>query len=390
MIAKTKTKTKKMTIARALPKFSLLTAIAVLLLLLPQAADAKKGFKRARIEPTGIIKVNHTKYKVPKKDPKIELAEEEPEVTPEPKSEPQEEKVSCHYQSPEKPVYSSEVYAYWKTEEPNPGGLFEMNIYLKNTGNVPWFSSNSGCKSSVVNLGTDFQRDRKSLFYTNDLMWKTHWMAPNRVAMNSNRVNPGEVAEFKFWNRAPDRNGLFREYFTPVAEGVTWMDDGRIKTDVRVGAPDLSGVNTEYLAYIKESTDLSKLNLSGDKSIEVDISDQTMKLKIGEHVIREHPVSSGKPSTPTPFGTTHIFQKQEVRVSYAWPHYIMPKWLHFRAGGYGIHALPSLGNDGGVFWTEALNHIGERRSHGCIRLLPEDADFTYEFATIGTRVDVVP
>jgi len=66
----------------------------------------------------------------------------------------------------------------------------------------------------------------------------------------------------------------------------------------------------------------------------------------------------------------------------------MPKWMMFRKGGYGIHALPSLANDRGVFWREALSHIGSPRSHGCIRLLPKDAEFAYNFADVGTTVTV--
>ena len=66
----------------------------------------------------------------------------------------------------------------------------------------------------------------------------------------------------------------------------------------------------------------------------------------------------------------------------------MPNWMTFRANGYGIHALPSISYDNGRYWHEALNHIGTRRSHGCIRLLPQDAKYAYGFADIGTKVVV--
>lgn len=60
----------------------------------------------------------------------------------------------------------------------------------------------------------------------------------------------------------------------------------------------------------------------------------------------------------------------------------------FRPSGYGLHALPSLGNDGGIFWTEALTHIGIPVSHGCVRILPEDAIWLYDFTEIGDTVTV--
>jgi lipoprotein-anchoring transpeptidase ErfK/SrfK len=111
-----------------------------------------------------------------------------------------------------------------------------------------------------------------------------------------------------------------------------------------------------------------------------------MYLKVGDIVIREFPISTGTWRTPTPYGNTQIYYKQEVRVGAKWPHYIMPKWMNFRHGGYGIHALPSIQYGNGWFWREALNHIGTRRSHGCIRLLPADAEFAYEWTPVGTAV----
>lgn len=113
-----------------------------------------------------------------------------------------------------------------------------------------------------------------------------------------------------------------------------------------------------------------------------------MYIKIGDQLIRTFPVSTGKASTPTPRGHYAIKLKQEVRVGGEAPHYIMPKFQLFRGGGYGIHAIPSLANDRGVFWKEALNHIGSARSHGCIRLLPDDAEFAYNFTDIGTKLEV--
>ncbi len=127
----------------------------------------------------------------------------------------------------------------------------------------------------------------------------------------------------------------------------------------------------------------------GNKKIIIDISEQRMYLKLGAMTLKSFPISTGTTRTPTPIGTTSIHFKQEVRVAHSSPHYIMPKFMQFRSGGYGIHALPSLANDRGVFWREALNHIGTRRSHGCVRLLPNDANFTYDFADVGMPVQVV-
>ncbi|MBD3328332.1 L,D-transpeptidase family protein [Candidatus Peregrinibacteria bacterium] len=295
---------------------------------------------------------------------------------------------NCDFQKPEQFNFDAKFLATRKNGKVEPGEVFETKIYIKNTGNTPWFSEDSACAWPKINLGTDNDRDRNSPFHTNTLMWDSNWKQPNRIKMSSSRVNPGEIAEFTFWSRAPQKDGFFREYYTPVVEGVKWMENAKTKSDLIVGTGNINPENKDLLQYIDKSLDLSEINLEGDKNILVDISDQKMWLRVGDLSIREFPVSTGTYRTPTPIGETRIINKQEVRVGSAWPHYIMPKWMMFRHGGYGIHALPSLGNDNGVFWREALNHIGTRRSHGCIRLLPWDAEYAYDFAEVGTPVKV--
>jgi lipoprotein-anchoring transpeptidase ErfK/SrfK len=175
-----------------------------------------------------------------------------------------------------------------------------------------------------------------------------------------------------------------------VVEGKSWLrNQAEFKFDLRVGEAGQDEKILQYTRDILMSLNLTDPQFSGKKSIQVDLSSQRMYLKLGDITLKTFPVSTGKAKTPTPVGTTKITLKQEVRVAGGWPHYIMPKFMQFRKGGYGIHALPSLGNDRGVYWREALSHIGSPRSHGCIRLLPEDAEFAYNFAEVGTEVKVV-
>jgi hypothetical protein len=299
-----------------------------------------------------------------------------------------EEPVSCDYSKPEKPTFSGKFIAVRKKGFVAKGEVFEMTAYIQNTGNVPWFSASSGCAGPVAKLGTEKKRDRASVFFTDSLFWKSNWDGANRIQLQTKRVDPGQLATFDFWSKAPDKDGLYREYFDVVLEGVTWMDGALFSTDIKVGEPDIAPEKKDLLQYITESVNLADINLTGAKSIEVDISEQKMWLKIGDYTIREFRVSTGSSKHPTPVGTTKILEKREVRVAASSPHYIMPKWMMYRNGGYGIHALPSLANDHGVFWREALSHIGSPRSHGCIRLLPKDAEFAYNFGEVGMTVVV--
>jgi lipoprotein-anchoring transpeptidase ErfK/SrfK len=299
-----------------------------------------------------------------------------------------DKKVDCTFTQPEKPKYAAQLFAVRKKGKVAGGELFETKVYMVNKGNTPWFSATSGCTGPMVNLGTDKKRDRESVFYTNDLLWKSNWGGANRIKMETPRVEPEDIATFSFWSKAPQEEGFYREYYTPVAEHITWIDSGTFSTDMSVGEDAIDPAKKDLLQYIETSTNLSKIDLSGEKNILVDLSEQKMWLKIGEYSIKEYRVSSGSSKHPTPVGATKISVKQEVRVAASSPHYIMPKFMMFRKGGYGFHALPSLANDHGVFWREALNHIGSPRSHGCIRLLPADAEFAFNFAEVGTNVKV--
>lgn len=361
----------------------LITLVTIISVAAPQMILAKGVQRLPSDMRASVLSVDNvlTEPSVP-----IETAEEV--KVPDTVNQPEEETVSCKFEMPATPAYDGKFVAVRKKGVVAKGELFETVVYIKNTGNTPWFSADSGCPYLITNLGTDKQRDRESPLFTEDLFWKSGWLGTNRVAMETKRVNPDELGVFRFWSRAPLNDLYLREFYAPVIEGVTWLDNGRFHSDTRIGEAYFDLDKKDILKYIEYSGDLSKLNIEGEKSINVSISKQRMYLKIGDFTIREFPISTGTYRTPTPLGTTTISHKQEVRVASGWPRYIMPKWMTYRGGGYGIHALPSLGNDNGVYWREALNHIGTRRSHGCIRLLPGDAEFAYNFADIGTVVHV--
>lgn len=93
------------------------------------------------------------------------------------------------------------------------GEVFTGWVKLKNTGNVTWNKSGE----NTVMLGTDHDRDRISEF---DLT------TPTRIGyLKEEKVEPGETGTFELVLTAPQEPGYYKEYFTPVVEGVTWMSD---------------------------------------------------------------------------------------------------------------------------------------------------------------------
>lgn len=318
--------------------------------------------------------------------------------------------LSCDFEMPKKPVFDARPIKNVLQLKVGAGQKMKIALFFENTGNVPWFSVNSPCAAGPhINLGTLREKDRDSIFYTSDENSGNSWVAKNRIAMQTQRVEPGQIGVFEFISVVPNENDIYREFFGLVAEGKAWMPNSEMMIDFHVGdANDLQENLDKKSLYVASSMPFSKLDLNGQKSIEIDLSEQKMYVHLGDTLIRVFRVSSGKGDTPTPIGNFKIEFKQKVRIAGGDIPYIMPKWQGFYNGA-GMHALPSLGNarlrakiqklapdeDAPVewfkndsLWTEAISHIGIPVSHGCVRLLPEDANFMYQYTEVGTPVTV--
>ena len=281
-------------------------------------------------------------------------------------------------------TYSAKVTEVKMSDSIQPGAEFRVEVYATNTGNVTWYGANSRCPDkTMVNLGTAKEQDRASRFFYRGA--DQGWLGTNRVQMVEDAIHPGETATFAFNSIAPTDESIYREYFNLVAENVSWFVNADFPVDVRVGT---ATEDDEYkLQFIKDAS-LDTRSVIGDKTIEVDLSEQKMILKFGDQAVYTLKVSTGKASTPTPTGNWKILRKQELRIGGESPHYRMPYFQQFTSYGHGMHALPYLANDGGTFWQEALSHIGVPVSHGCIRMLPDDAVMVYNFGEIGTPLTI--
>ncbi len=282
----------------------------------------------------------------------------------------------------ESPLYSAEVTEVRINENINQGEEFRVEVYVENTGNVTWYGMGSGClDKTMVNLGTTYEQDRASTFFAEGA--ETGWVGNNRVKMVEDVVEPGETATFAFTSVAPEKDTIYREHFGLVAEKVTWLEDFEVAVDIAVG--EVTEEDEDILKFMKTMSGDTR-SLEGERSFEINLSTQQMYLKVGEEAVYQMTISSGASETPTPTGTWSVLNKQELRIGGAWPHYRMPYWQGFTSWGHGLHALPYLESDGGVFWSEALTHIGIPVSHGCIRMLPDDAVTVYEFSDVGTSL----
>ncbi len=106
-----------------------------------------------------------------------------------------------------------------------PGSTADLWVELRNTGNVTW----NAATANAAKLGTSVPLDRGSIFYDSS------WPATNRVAVVSPaQVAPGEIGKFNFKIHAPDKTGVYKEYFRPLIENVTWMNDLGIYFQIEV------------------------------------------------------------------------------------------------------------------------------------------------------------
>lgn len=294
--------------------------------------------------------------------------------------------VMCQYELPGDSFYKAEFVDVIKEENLKPGQHSEVKLYIKNVGNVRWYGEESGCKDkNFLHLGTAAPLDRASEFFTWRLSEKTGWLANNRIKMIQKYVDPGETATFSFEIQAPNKEAAYIEYFSPVVENVAWLADLKVYLKFYVG--DISDDERNSLKFTEVTINSSHVKTE-DRWIEINLSEQQMYIGANGIKLRSFPISTGKRATPTPTGSYSILWKQEVRVSAIGTPYIMPKWQGFTWLGHGMHALPSLAYDNGYYWTEARNHIGIPVSHGCVRLLPEDAEMLYEFTAVGTPLNI--
>jgi len=135
--------------------------------------------------------------------------------------------------------------------------------------------------------------------------------------------------------------------------------------------------------YASQSS--SQPSHSGSKYILVDISEQHMYVYDGDTLIYSFVASTGI-NNATRVGTFAVQSKIPNAYGSTWDIW-MPNWLGiYWAGGLenGIHALPILPN-GATLWE---GYLGRPVSYGCVVLGTYESGLLYNWAEIGTTVEI--
>lgn len=297
---------------------------------------------------------------------------------------PVAEKVSCEGVLTDLAAYQGELIARSVNFDAPQNGKFKISLYLKNTGTSPWLSDKAGCSGKpVMRLGTAKEYDRASNFYNKE---DSAWITKNRIAMKEQRVEPGEIATFTFSAKTGSEVEIYKEFFQPAVESVGWINSPATTAEIEVRVGNVSDELLYRANIMNHSDKASTFTITGEPTVYVNLTTQKTRISFGDTVVREYTVSTGHYKTPTPPGRFKILQKQDLRIGSKKPHYRMPQFQLLTPSGVGFHALPYLVNDKGTFWKEALSNIGQRVSHGCVRLLPEDAEDLFNITKVGTQV----
>ncbi len=114
---------------------------------------------------------------------------------------------------------------------------------------------------------------------------------------------------------------------------------------------------------------------TGERWIDVDLSTQTLTAYEGNGPVYTVAVSTGRPNTPTPVGQFRIWIKLRYDDMRGPGYYLrdVPYVMYFYKD-YGLH---------GTYWHD---NFGTPMSHGCVNLSSTDAEWLFNWASVGTRV----
>jgi len=115
----------------------------------------------------------------------------------------------------------------------------------------------------------------------------------------------------------------------------------------------------------------------GERWIDVDLSQQRLYAYAGDTLMNSFVVSTGTWQTPTVTGKFNIWIKVRSQAMTG-PGYYLPDvpYVMYFYKDYGLH---------GTYWH---NNFGTPMSHGCVNLTTPDAEWLYNFASVGTVVNV--
>ncbi len=202
----------------------------------------------------------------------------------------------------------------------------DVVVVLKNTGNIAWQRAGT----NRMSLGTENPRDHYSQLLSRP--------ATRLGRLKESEVKPGQKGTFLIKIKAPKFDGVYREYFGPVIEGVSWLPfKEKNSFEITVGKSGDKGDRNQT------SFSPSKLNQEMKKDIRVDLS------------FRGEPVISSETVFTLFDGTKELAQfsaNTPVRVTYSQNAYSVTTDKNY----FNLQTPPRFRSEGGVMRIENFEH----------------------------------
>ncbi len=111
--------------------------------------------------------------------------------------------------------------------------------------------------------------------------------------------------------------------------------------------------------------------------IDIDLGEQMLYAYDGNEIVGSFVVSTGVAAHPTVTGQYYIYVKY-LYTDMSGPGYYLPDvpYTMYFYSGYGIH---------GTYWH---NNFGVPMSHGCVNMRTSDAEWLFNWASVGTLVNI--
>lgn len=159
---------------------------------------------------------------------------------------------------------------------------------------------------------------------------------------------------------------------TPTSEPKATETPGQMSMEIVPNTP-----TSEYIPPTSAPKPSVAYSGNGTRWIDVDLTNQRVYAYEGDTIVNSFIVSTGTWLTPTVTGQYKIYVKY-LSNKMSGPGYYLPDvpYIMYFYGSYGFH---------GTYWH---NNFGTPMSRGCVNLSIADAGWLYEFASVGTLVNI--
>lgn len=180
-------------------------------------------------------------------------------------------------------AYSATPHSSWSSGSTSTmvkGDRVKVVFKVRNTGNVNWSQSNTF-------LATASPNGRASRFRDGS------WPSSSRVAkLKETSVYSGEIGTFEFWYKAPDATGTFKERFTVVLEGQSWIPYSGLFLTTNVVNPSFSA------KIVSAASNVSTSSMAPGEKAQI-----VLKVKnIGNRVWKNSGTNRTRLATASPYG----------------------------------------------------------------------------------------